>query len=132
MEQELREEGRVPGEVVIVYRQPQPREVVEQYTRPLPARMIPKKEPKKRRKRLGLIIFLICLAVGILAQLIDGTLGMAYGVSCSTFLRTFIPDFLAHMKARGDDKRCIFHISDEPSPKPSRQNSMWERASIVM
>ena len=29
------------------------------------------------------------LAVGFLAQLIDGTLGMAYGVSCSTFLRTF-------------------------------------------
>ena len=32
--------------------------------------------------------FLICLLVGIAAQLIDGTLGMAYGVSCSTFLRT--------------------------------------------
>lgn len=34
-------------------------------------------------------VFFICLAVGFLAQLIDGTLGMAYGVSCSTFLRTF-------------------------------------------
>ena len=32
--------------------------------------------------------FLICLLVGIIGQLIDGTLGMAYGVSCSTFLRT--------------------------------------------
>ena len=32
--------------------------------------------------------FFICLIVGIAAQLIDGTLGMAYGVSCSTFLRT--------------------------------------------
>ena len=32
-----------------------------------------------------------------------------------TFLRAFITDFLAHMKARGDDKRCFFHISDEPS-----------------
>ena len=32
--------------------------------------------------------FWICLVVGIAAQLIDGTLGMAYGVSCSTFLRT--------------------------------------------
>lgn len=32
--------------------------------------------------------FFICLLVGIAAQLIDGTLGMAYGVSCSTFLRT--------------------------------------------
>ena len=31
------------------------------------------------------------------------------------FLRTFLPDFLAHMKARGDDSRCIFHISDEPN-----------------
>ena len=34
-----------------------------------------------------------------------------------TFLRTFIAEFLAHMKARGDDKRCFFHISDEPSPQ---------------
>jgi len=31
------------------------------------------------------------------------------------FLRTFIPAFLSHMKARGDDKRCFFHISDEPT-----------------
>ena len=30
------------------------------------------------------------------------------------FLRLFLQAFLAHMKARGDDKRCIFHISDEP------------------
>jgi len=30
------------------------------------------------------------------------------------FLREMIPAFLAHMKARGDDKRCYFHISDEP------------------
>ncbi len=30
------------------------------------------------------------------------------------FLRTFIPAFLEHMKKRGDDKRCFFHISDEP------------------
>ncbi len=30
------------------------------------------------------------------------------------FLRLFLKEFLAHMKARGDDKRCIFHISDEP------------------
>ena len=34
-------------------------------------------------------VFFLCLAVGFLAQLIDGTLGMAYGVSCSTFLHTF-------------------------------------------
>ena len=33
----------------------------------------------------------------------------------TAFLRTFISAFLEHMKARGDDKRCHFHISDEPS-----------------
>jgi len=31
------------------------------------------------------------------------------------FLRQFIVSFLDHMKTRGDDKRCFFHISDEPS-----------------
>ncbi|MDD4773785.1 MAG: sulfite exporter TauE/SafE family protein [Eubacteriales bacterium] len=31
--------------------------------------------------------FIIFFVVGIVAQMIDGTLGMAYGVSCSTFLR---------------------------------------------
>lgn len=40
--------------------------------------------------------FLICFTVGIIAQMIDGTLGMAYGVTCSTFLRTFgIPSALS-------------------------------------
>jgi len=32
---------------------------------------------------------LICILVGFIAQLIDGALGMAYGVSCTTFLMTF-------------------------------------------
>jgi hypothetical protein len=31
-----------------------------------------------------------------------------------TFLRTFITELLAHMKKSGNDKRCFFHISDEP------------------
>lgn len=31
------------------------------------------------------------------------------------FLSCFLPDFIAHMKARGDDKRCYYHISDEPN-----------------
>ena len=31
-----------------------------------------------------------------------------------TFLRTFLTSLLAHLKARGDDKRCFFHVSDEP------------------
>ncbi len=30
------------------------------------------------------------------------------------FLRTFIPAFLEHMKKSGNDKRCFFHVSDEP------------------
>ncbi len=30
------------------------------------------------------------------------------------FLRKFLTAFVAHMKARGDDKRCFYHISDEP------------------
>ncbi len=38
----------------------------------------------------------------------------ATGEAYSRFLRTFLPAFLAHMKARGDDRRCYFHISDEP------------------
>jgi len=33
----------------------------------------------------------------------------------TTYLRAFLSAFLAHMKARGDDKRCYFHISDEPN-----------------
>ena len=31
------------------------------------------------------------------------------------YLRAFLSAFLSHMKARGDDKRCYFHISDEPN-----------------
>ena len=31
-----------------------------------------------------------------------------------TFLRQFLTEFLAHMKKNGNDKRCYFHISDEP------------------
>lgn len=31
-----------------------------------------------------------------------------------TFLRTFLPELISHMKMRGDDKRCFFHVSDEP------------------
>lgn len=31
-----------------------------------------------------------------------------------TFLRAFLPELISHLKARGDDKRCFFHVSDEP------------------
>ncbi len=38
----------------------------------------------------------------------------AAGPEYSEFLRTFLKKFISHMKARGDDKRCFYHISDEP------------------
>ena len=31
-----------------------------------------------------------------------------------SFLRQFLTEFLAHMKKNGNEKRCYFHISDEP------------------
>ena len=39
----------------------------------------------------------------------------ATGPEYTRFLRTMLPAFLTHMKERGDDKRCLFHISDEPN-----------------
>ncbi len=39
----------------------------------------------------------------------------AAGEEYGAFLRTFLHSFLAHMKKRGDDRRCFFHISDEPT-----------------
>lgn len=33
----------------------------------------------------------------------------------TAYLRAFLSAFLAHMKTRGDDKRCYFHMSDEPN-----------------
>ena len=38
----------------------------------------------------------------------------AHSEEYATFLQTFLPELLAHMNARGDDKRCFFHVSDEP------------------
>ncbi len=32
----------------------------------------------------------------------------------TAFLRAMLTSFLTHMKERGEDKRCYFHISDEP------------------
>lgn len=40
----------------------------------------------------------------------------AVGDDYIAFMNAFLPDFLAHMKARGDDKRCYYHVSDEPNP----------------
>lgn len=39
----------------------------------------------------------------------------AHGEEYTTFIRTFLKAFLNHMKKRGDDKRCFFHVSDEPT-----------------
>ena len=39
----------------------------------------------------------------------------ATGEDYPPFLRAMLTAFLAHMKERGDDKRCLFHISDEPN-----------------
>lgn len=60
-------EQREHGEVVEVFRHPQPREVVEVYSRPLPWVAQPKApEPPKKRRKTGLWIFLGCLAAIIL------------------------------------------------------------------
>ncbi len=39
----------------------------------------------------------------------------ATGAEYTRFLREFITALLSHLKKSGNDKRCIFHVSDEPS-----------------
>ena len=61
--------AELPGDVVETYRQPDRREVVEVYTRPLPGVYLPKRQesplPAKRKKRKGLWIFMGCLCVAL-------------------------------------------------------------------
>ncbi len=38
----------------------------------------------------------------------------AHSDEYAAFLHAFLPALIAHMKNRGDDKRCFFHVSDEP------------------
>ena len=38
----------------------------------------------------------------------------AVGPEYKEFIRAFLKEFIAHMKKNGNDKRCFFHISDEP------------------
>ena len=38
----------------------------------------------------------------------------AHSEEYKKFIRSFLRALLKHMKARGDDQRCFFHISDEP------------------
>ena len=47
-----------------------------------------------------------------------------------TFLRTFLPELIAHMKARGDDKRCFFHVSDEPH-EGDEENYKASKSSVA-
>lgn len=54
----------------------------------------------------------------------------ALGEEYRTFLRAFLREFLSYMKLRGDDKRCFFHISDEPSYAEHRQNYESARAIV--
>ncbi|MDO4315589.1 MAG: trypsin-like peptidase domain-containing protein [Oscillospiraceae bacterium] len=68
---DARLEERLPGEVVETYRQPDPREVVGTYVRPLPgvspAKAPPETAPAgKKRKKTGLWIFLAVLAAAAL------------------------------------------------------------------
>ena len=39
----------------------------------------------------------------------------AHGKEYGDFLRSFLKALLSHMKKNGNDKRCFFHISDEPN-----------------
>ena len=63
--------GRLPGEVVEVYRRKLPQEVVETYRRPLPGAAAPEQPEQlaqpsaapKKKSRKGLWIFLGCLTV---------------------------------------------------------------------
>ncbi len=55
--------------------------------------------------------------VGGRMQRIFGWETDACGEAYVTFLRAFLTALLAHLKERGDDGRCFFHISDEPNEK---------------
>lgn len=64
--EELRQEARFPGEVVEIYRQPDTREVVETYIRPMPGVPRAVVGPPKKRRKIGLWIFLTCIAAVVL------------------------------------------------------------------
>lgn len=82
-EQEDIRAERLPGEIVESYRQPDPREVMEVYTRPLPGSRRQKREtpPARRRKRKGLWIFVGCLSVAVILAAVSFALSRvwAYG-----------------------------------------------------
>ena len=53
----------------------------------------------------------------------------AHSDEYATFLRTFLPALIEHMKKRGDDKRCFFHVSDEPH-KGDEENYMKSKEIV--
>ncbi len=53
----------------------------------------------------------------------------AAGEEYGTFLRTFLKSFLSHMRKRGDDRRCFFHISDEPT-EPQLESYKKAKAQV--
>ncbi len=55
----------------------------------------------------------------------------ASGAEYSGFLREFIPAFLGYMKERGDDKRCYFHISDEPHGADQMENYLKAKGVVA-
>ena len=60
--------GSQPGEIVEYYRRPAAQEVVETYVRRMPGHSRPQSPPARRkRKKTGLWIFLLCLAVVLVA-----------------------------------------------------------------
>lgn len=54
----------------------------------------------------------------------------AHSDEYATFLRTFLTAFLSHMKERGDEKRCFFHVSDEPH-KGDEENYSASKAIVA-
>lgn len=54
----------------------------------------------------------------------------ATGEDYNTFIRQFIVELLDYLKARGDDKRCFFHISDEPNSEQLEQY-MKSKNSVI-
>ncbi len=63
-------------------------------------------------------------------KLLFGWDTMALSPEYIRFLREMLTALVAHLKARGDDHRCYYHIADEPTPKTLEQY-MSEKAAIA-
>ena len=85
---------RLPGEIVEIYRQPDPREVVETYIRPLPGVSRVRTARPLRRKKKGLWIFLAVLAgtavLAAAAWLLESR--RPYQDRCEQYYEDFLPE----------------------------------------